>query len=67
MKRRENVIVNRLNKTKVEKEVDFIAVRIERERERSKVKRQAANEQVSIRVVQDRTWPISMNSLLEKY
>ena len=67
MKRRENAIVNRLNKTKVEKEVDFIAVRIERERERSKVKRQAANEQVSIRIVQDRTWPISMNSLLEKY
>ncbi|BGP18105.1 hypothetical protein JCM10213_001418 [Rhodosporidiobolus nylandii] len=40
---RVNAVVNRLNKTKVEKQVDHEAVRIEREREEHKKKREAAN------------------------
>lgn len=40
---RDNAIVNRLNKTKREESVDHEAVRLERQRERNKVKREAAN------------------------
>jgi NFACT protein RNA binding domain len=40
---RDNAIVNRLNKTKREEKVDHEAVRQEREKERNKIKRDAAN------------------------
>ncbi|GAA6031283.1 hypothetical protein JCM8097_005583 [Rhodosporidiobolus ruineniae] len=42
---RVNTIVNRLAKTKVEKEVDHEAVKVERERAEHKKKREAANKQ----------------------
>jgi hypothetical protein len=40
---RDNAIVNRLNKTKREENVDHESVRLERERERNKAKREIAN------------------------
>lgn len=46
---RENVIVNRLNKTKVERAVDHEAERIERVKKENAVKRAAANVQVILR------------------
>jgi DNA repair exonuclease SbcCD nuclease subunit len=42
--KRENVIVNRLNKTKVEREVDHEAERIERVKQENAVRRAAAAE-----------------------
>lgn len=42
--RRENAVVNRLNKTKQERQVDYAAQRIERERAKGKLRRQAAEE-----------------------
>ncbi|GJN92822.1 hypothetical protein Rhopal_005860-T1 [Rhodotorula paludigena] len=44
---RVNAIVNRLNKTKVERQVDHEAERIERERQQHKLKRAAANERAN--------------------
>lgn len=48
MPARDNVIVNRLNKTKVEKEVDHEEVRQERLREAGRQKKAEAIENVSI-------------------
>jgi hypothetical protein len=47
VKTRENVIVNRLNKTKREEKVDHEAVRLERQKVRQKAKREIGNELVS--------------------
>ena len=47
VKTRENTIVNRLNKTKREETVDFEAVRMERQKERQRAKREVGNELVS--------------------
>lgn len=47
--RRENPIVNRLNKTKVEKEVDHEQERVDRMKAESAIKRAAANERASSR------------------
>jgi hypothetical protein len=46
---RENTIVNRLNKTKVERAVDHEAERIERVKKENAIKRAAANVQVMFR------------------
>ncbi|GAA5973793.1 hypothetical protein JCM21900_001387 [Sporobolomyces salmonicolor] len=43
---RTNAVVNRLNKTKLEKEVDHEAEKVEREREEARRKREKANELV---------------------
>lgn len=50
---RENVIVNRLNKTKVEREVDHEQEKIERQKVESAVRRAAAAEQVRLVTVSD--------------
>lgn len=47
VKTRENAIVNRLNKTKREETVDYEAVRMERQKERQRAKREVGNELVS--------------------
>lgn len=47
VKTRENVIVNRLNKTKREEKVDHEAVKMERQKVRERQKREIANEIVS--------------------
>lgn len=44
---RENVIVNRLNKTKVEREVDHEQERVDRVKRENAIKRAAAAEKVS--------------------
>jgi hypothetical protein len=44
--KRENVIVNRLNKTKVEREVDHEQERVDRIKQENAVKRAAAVEKV---------------------
>lgn len=46
--KRENPIVNRLNKTKVTREVDHEAERVERVKQESAVKRAAAAEKVRL-------------------
>ena len=46
--KRENAIVNRLNKTKVEKKVDHEQERVDRIKQETAVKRAAANERVRI-------------------
>ena len=43
---RDNAVVNRLNKTKVEKEVDHEQERVDRLRAEGRVKKQLANERV---------------------
>lgn len=51
VKTRENAIVNRLNKTRREEKVDHESVRIERQKERERAKREVGNELVSKRSV----------------
>ena len=53
---RDNVIVNRLNKTKVEKDVDHEQVRQERLREAGRLKKAEAIENVS-----NKSWPFTLN------
>jgi hypothetical protein len=48
VEKRENPIVNRLNKTKVEKQVDHEQERVDRIKKESAVRRAAAAEKVSI-------------------
>lgn len=57
---RDNAIVNRLNKTKVEKEVDHEQERVDRLRAEGRVKKQLANERVS---VERRRWPQLTNGI----
>lgn len=47
VEKRENVIVNRLNKTKIEKEVNHEQERVDRLKKENAIKRAAAAEQVS--------------------
>lgn len=57
IEKRENAIVNRLNKTKVEREVNHEQERVDRLKKESAIKRAAAAEQVDIIARIMRNWP----------
>lgn len=62
VRERDNAIVNRLNKTKVEREVDHEAVKVERERELGRQRRMDANTRVGLAGASQPTWHMLTNA-----